>query len=140
LRTQFNEQQGRVSPDGNWIAYTSDESGRHEIYVQRFPEPSGKWQVSTSGGADPRWRADGGELYFISADRKLMAVPVKLGSAFEAGIRSSLFEVHVSGLTDVRTHYAVSADGQRFLVNTTTEDSTPSPIVVVVNWSKALGR
>ena len=140
LRTQFNEQQGRVSPDGNWIAYTSDESGRHEIYVQRFPEPSGKWQVSTSGGADPRWRADGGELYFISADRKLMAVPVKLGSAFEAGVPGSLFEVRVSGLTDVRTHYAVSADGQRFLVNTTTEDRTPSPIVVVVNWSKALGR
>jgi hypothetical protein len=69
-----------------------------------------------------------------------MVVPVKLDPAFEAGIPAPLFDVSVSGLTDVRTHYAVSADGQRFLVNTPTEDRTASPIAVVVNWSKALGR
>jgi len=140
FRTEFNEGQGRVSPDGQWIAYTSDESGKPEVYAQSFPAPSGKWQVSTAGGADPRWRADGKELYFISRDRKLMAVSVKLHPAFEAGIPAPLFEARVSGLTDVRSHYAVSADGRRFLINNPTEDRTPSPIAVVVNWSKALGR
>jgi serine/threonine protein kinase len=140
FHTEFNEAQGRVSPNGQWIAYTSDESGKPEVYVRSFPTASGKWPVSTAGGADPRWRADGKELYFISADRKLMAVSVEQRPGFEAGIPVPLFDVRVSGLTDVRSHYAASADGQRFLINTSIEDRTASPTAVVVNWSRLLGR
>jgi hypothetical protein len=106
-----------VSPDGRWIAYTSDETGNPEVYVQSFPTPGGKWQISTSGGADPRWRRDGRELFFISSDRKLMAVEVKSDSVFQAGLPRELFATGVSGLVDVRTHYAVTTDGRRFLVN-----------------------
>ena len=138
LRSEFNEQQGRVSPNGQWIAYTSDETGRPEVYVQSFPTPGGKWQISTSGGADPRWRRDGKELFFISSDRKLMAVDIQAGSTFQAGLPRSLFDVRVSGLTDVRTHYAVAADGGRFLVNRIDESDVAAPITVVLNWTARL--
>jgi Tol biopolymer transport system component len=138
LRSEFNEQQGRVSPDGQWIAYTSDETGRPEVYVQSFPTPGGKWPISTSGGADPRWRRDGKELFFISSDRKLMAVDIQAESTFQAGLPRPLFDVRVSGLTDVRTHYAVAADGRRFLVNTIDETDVAAPITVVLNWTARL--
>jgi dipeptidyl aminopeptidase/acylaminoacyl peptidase len=140
LQTEFNEQQGRVSPDGRWIAYTSDETGRLEVYVQSFPAPGGKWQISTSGGADPRWRRDGPELFFISSDGKLMAVDVKVDSVFHAGLPHQLFDARVSGLVDVRTHYAVTADGRRFLVNRLSEGEGASPITVVLNWTEALRK
>jgi eukaryotic-like serine/threonine-protein kinase len=74
-----------------WIAYTSDESGAPEVYVQTFPASSGKWRISTGGGCQPRWRRDGRELFYIAADRNLMAVDVKLGSTFEAGVPKPLF-------------------------------------------------
>jgi len=138
LRSEFNEQQGRVSPDTRWIAYTSDETGRPEVYVQSFPTPGGKWQISTSGGADPRWRRDGRELFFISSDRKLMAVDIQAGSIFQVGLPRPLFDVRVSGLIDVRTHYAVAADGRRFLVNTIDETDVAAPITVVLNWRAGL--
>jgi Tol biopolymer transport system component len=138
LRSEFNEQQGRLSPDNQWIAYSSDETGRPEVYVQSFPTPGEKWQISTSGGADPRWRRDGKELFFISSDRKLMAVDIQAGSTFQAGLPRSLFDVRVSGLIDVRTHYAVAADGRRFLVNTIDETDVAAPITVVLNWTARL--
>ena len=140
LQTEFNEQQGRVSPDGRWIAYTSDETGNPEVYVQSFPTPGGKWQISTSGGADPRWRRDGRELFFISSDRKLMAVDVKRDSVFHAGLPRELFATRVSGLVDVRTHYAVTADGRRFLVNQLSEGDEASPITVILNWTAAVRK
>ena len=119
---------------------SSDESGSPEVYVQSFPKPSGKWQISTAGGGDPRWRRDGRELYFISADRKLMAVDVKADATFQAGAPEALFDVRVSGLVDVRGHYAVTADGRRFLVNRLAEAGGSSPMTVVLNWTAALRK
>jgi len=138
LQTVFNEQQARFSPDGKWIAYTSDESGAPEVYVQTFPASGGKWRVSTNGGAEPQWRRDGKELFYIASDRKLMAVDVKLGASFEADAPKTLFETRVLVLTSFRNHYAVTADGQRFLVVTTLEETNITPISVIVNWTNDL--
>ena len=140
LQSEFREQQGRLSPDGRWMAYTSDESGRDEVYVQSFPTPGSKYRISTNGGADPRFRADGKELFFLAADRKLLVVEVKAASTFDASVARELFQTRVSGLTDTRTHYSVTADGQRFLVMSTAEDMISSPITVVVNWTAELKR
>ena len=97
LQTEFNDGWAKLSPDGRWIAYVSDESGREQVYVQSFPEHGGKWQISNGGGEQPLWRRDGRELFYLSGDRKLMAVEVK-GDAnkFEAGFLS-----HYSVLTSV---------------------------------------
>jgi eukaryotic-like serine/threonine-protein kinase len=137
LQSQFNEEQAQLSRDGRWIAYASDESGRPQVYVQDFPALTQKWLISANGGADPQWRADGGELFFLAPDHKLMAVPIKRDTTFEPGIPLPLFQTRVTGLTDVRTHYQVSADGQRFLVNTVDAADRGAPIQVVVNWQAA---
>ena len=93
LKTEFNESQGQFSPDGRFIAYRSDASGRDEIYVQPFPTASsGKWTVSTGGGIAPRWSGDGKELFYISADSKMMAVEVSTNPVFKAGIPKALFQ------------------------------------------------
>jgi hypothetical protein len=118
------------------VAYQTNESGRWEIVVQPFPDRSGKWQVSTSGGNQPRWRADGKELYFIAPDGRLMAVPVTaLGSTFEAGSPVALFPTRIVGggvSTYPKPQYAVSRDG-RFLINQA-DESTTTPITLILNW------
>jgi eukaryotic-like serine/threonine-protein kinase len=135
--TPFEEKEAQFSPDGRWVAYETNESGRFQIVVQSFPDVSGKWQVSTAGGTQPRWRADGKELYFIAPDSKLMAVPVNGSSAaFEAGTPVALFQTRISGggaLPPNRPQYAVSRDG-RFLINQDIEDSATSPITLILNW------
>ena len=94
LQTEFNEQYAKLSPNGQWLAYTSDESKRNEVYVQTFPTPGGKWQISTNGGSRSVWSRDGKELYFLSADGKMMAVERKgSGAKFEAGLPKPLFDV-----------------------------------------------
>jgi hypothetical protein len=110
------------------------------VYVQTFPASGGKSRVSTGGGCQPRWRGDGRELFYIAADRKLMAVGVKPGAAFEAGVPQALFGTRVLTLTEFRNHYAVSADGQRFLINSVIEETDATPINVVVNWAGDLKR
>jgi eukaryotic-like serine/threonine-protein kinase len=141
LQTEFDEVQGQFSPDGKWIAYTSNESGARQVYVRSFPTSSDKLQVSTAGGAQPQWRRDGRELFYVSPDRKLMAVEVKGdGSTFEAGVPKSLFEPRIPGPGAFRNSYAVTADGQRFLVITVLEEMTPQPITVVMNWTADLKR
>jgi hypothetical protein len=140
LQTEFNESQAQFSPDGKWIAYTSDESGAPEVYVQTFPVPGGKRRISTSGGSQPRWRQDGKELFYIAGDRKLMAVDVKLGAMLEAGVPKTLFAARILTLTAYRNHYAVTADGQRFLINSMIEEIGTGPISVVVNWTADLKR
>jgi serine/threonine protein kinase len=141
LQSMFNEDHARFSPDGHFIAYASDESGRFEVYVQTFPASGGKWLVSANGGAQPRWRRDGKELFFIAPDRKLMAVDVKLeGSTFEAGVPKVLFQTRVAGYPNPRNVYEVSADGQRFLIITPLEEATSTPITVVVNWTAELKK
>ncbi|MGH9175942.1 MAG: LpqB family beta-propeller domain-containing protein, partial [Vicinamibacterales bacterium] len=140
LRTEFNEEQAQISPDGRWFAYTSEQSGRSEIYVQSFPEPRQQWQISTMGGGDPRWRADGKELFYIAEDRQLMAVAVNAGATFDHGAAVPLFDTGMrphwgSG----RNHYDVSRDG-RFLLMTPVVDDRSSPFTVVLNWAAKLQK
>jgi Tol biopolymer transport system component/predicted Ser/Thr protein kinase len=140
LDTGFSTQESQFSPDGRWVAYYSNESGRMEVYVQGFSlDPSqsrGKWQVSTAGGELPRWRRDGKELYYHFGTQ-YFAVDVKTdGPSFVAGIPKPLFEAHAVGTTGISgSPYVVSSDGKRFLVLAATDEKPPSsPIDVVVNW------
>ncbi len=136
LQGQFNQYQGRLSPDGEWMAYMSDESGRPEVYVQTFPDHGGKWQISTGGGLDPHWRGDGRELFYLSNDQRMMAVSIRTTPAFEADVPKPLFPVQVlvPGL-GLRTHYAVTADGQRFLLAAPLGSETLAGTQVVLNWT-----
>ena len=133
IASPAEEMHGNFSPDGHLVAYTSNESGKFEVYVETFPRSDRKWSVSTNGGYEPRWRADGGEIYYLSEDRKLMAVSVGAGPSF--GVPKPLFQTRVSaGVTANRMHYVPSRDGKRFLVNTQTSEAPPNPITVVLNW------
>ncbi|MBK5291990.1 MAG: protein kinase [Acidobacteriia bacterium] len=135
LQTEFDEQQGQFSPDGRWMAYISDESKIFQVYVRSFPPSGGKWQVSVAGGTQPRWRRDGKELYFIAPDNKVMAAPVKLGTTtFEPGTPKELFTSRIDPGGFTVHNYAVTGDGQRFLINSTVADTKQDPITVVVNW------
>jgi len=127
-------QDSRFSPDGRWIAYDIDDSGRYEVYVQAFPGPGGKWQVSAAGGSIPRWRGDGKELFYLSLDNKIMAVPVETTPTFRAGAPVPLFAVHPGG----GAVYDVSADGKRFLVNSLPADQGSPPLSLLVNWTAML--
>jgi eukaryotic-like serine/threonine-protein kinase len=138
VQTNFDERDGQFSPDGKWIAYESDESGRFEIYVQPFPGPGLKWPISTNGGAQVRWRHDGKELFYIALDDRLMAVPTHLDSdrqTVRARVPVGLFTTLVGGAVSVnRQQYMVSPDGGRFLLNTVVEGPI-SPIIVILNWA-----
>jgi len=141
LQTQFNEMEAQFSPDGRWMAYSADESGRFEVYVQPIPPSGGKWQISTAGGYQPRWRRDGKELFYLAADRKLMSVAVKAGTSFEAGVPQALFETRsLPFLTTLPRTWDVTADGQRFLINTTLADQAQTPLTVVVNWQQGVKK
>ena len=137
LNTQFNESEGSFSPDGRWVAYVSDESGRDEVYVQAFPLSGAKFQISTGGGSEPNWRKDGTELFYLAGDRNLMAVPIKSGATLEAGVPKSLFPI---AATAWNHSFAVANDGQRFLVSTNAGGEKAAPITVVLNWQAALKK
>ena len=143
LQTEFNERQGQFSPDTHWVAYVSDESGRPEIWVQRFPVSSSegsKMRISVDGGDQPRWRRDGKELFYVSLDGKLMATDVSIGSAFKPGITKALFAapIHIGDETMDSFRWDVAAHGDRFLINTAATAS--EPLTVVLNWTSALKR
>jgi len=140
LATPFAESQAQFSPDGRWLAYVSDESGRNEVYVSSFPEHQGKWQLSNAGGSAPRWRRDGRELFYVSADRRLAAVEVRAGAVFEAGAPRPLFSTQIRGLPGYSfgSLYDVSVDGQRFLVNTAMAPLRPEPVTLVLDWTAEL--
>ena len=132
-----------MSPDGRWLAYTSDESGSWEVYVQSFPTPGHRRTISLNGGAQPRWRRDGKELFYLSTDRRLMAVKVHPGvdarGVIDVGMPEALFQTRIRGtLASPWEEYTVSADGQRFLI-CETERLEPS-MTVVVNWAGALSK
>jgi eukaryotic-like serine/threonine-protein kinase len=132
----------RFSPDGKWVAYSSNESGKWEIYVTTFPDAHGKWQVSTAGGTQPRWRGDGKELFYLSPDDKLIAVPVKTGANFDTGSPIALFQAsprETVAATSEQFFYDVSQDGQKFLINTQLK-SAIRPMSVVLNWPSKLNR
>ncbi len=131
-------QGAQVSWDGKWIAYASDESGRQEIYVQHFPPAGGKWQISTDGGIEPMWNANGKELLYLHVN-SLMAVDVKAGvDRFEPGAPHLLFEAPIGNL--MRNAYAVTPDGKRFLINTHVDATDRLPMTVVLNWPAAAKR
>jgi serine/threonine protein kinase len=146
LRSQFNECFGQLSPDTHWMAYTSDESGQREVYVRPFPGGELKRQISLAGGEQPRWRGDGKELFFLSADKKMMAVAVKAVSGarplFEPASPQPLFDAHLVTTADVPLfEYDVTADGKRFLIATTAGSlASATPLTVVVNWDAGLKK
>jgi Tol biopolymer transport system component len=138
VETSADEQDAQFSPDGRWIAYQSNETGRHEIYVQPFPRGR-KERISTNGGAQVRWRRDGRELFYIALDGRLMAVPIRIapdGKTLDSGAPVPLFATSVGGAVQGRDRqqYVVSADGQRFLMSILPEDPSPSPITVILNF------
>jgi eukaryotic-like serine/threonine-protein kinase len=138
LKTRFNEASGQFSPDGRWIAYSSNETGRTEVYVAPFQRPGRTVPISTGGGGSPRWRQDGRELFYLAGDDSMIAVAVRGGeSTFEVGETRRLFQARISSGA---LPYAASRDGQRFLVNKPVEEGTPAPITLVVNWPEALKK
>jgi serine/threonine protein kinase len=132
LDGQFS--QPAFSPDGRWMAYVSTESARAEVFVQPVPAGHGKWQVSTKGGTQPIWSQDGKELFYWSGDGKIVAVPVKIGAQFEAGVPKDLFSVSTIGLgvLSIRRYYSVTPDGQRFLVVQGVPERTQT--ILLQNW------
>lgn len=146
LKTKFAEAAGQFSPDGRWVAYQSNETGRYEIYVRPFVDPAaagskvagtgGQWQVSTAGGLFGRWRLDGKELYYNGPDGQMMAAPITVtGTTLEPGTPVALFQTRIfGGGTDngVGRQYDVTRDG-RFLINTVLEDAA-APITLLQNW------
>jgi eukaryotic-like serine/threonine-protein kinase len=139
LRASGAGAQASFSPDGRFLAYTSNESGRMEVYVQTLPLSNRKWTVSTNGGSEPRWRADGREIYYLSEDRKLMAAAMGPGPSFDTPKPLFLTRA-VTASTGFRMHYVPSRDGRRFLVNTQSGDAAPTPITVELNWTAGLKR
>jgi eukaryotic-like serine/threonine-protein kinase len=141
LRTPFNESSPQFSPDGRWLAYLSDESGRYEVYVQPYPGPGGKWQISTDGGTEPVWNRNGRELFYRSGD-KMMAVDIATQPSFVAGKPRMLFQGQYTPNPGRLPQYDVSPDGQRFLMLKPTEQAgaAPTQINVVLNWFEELKR
>ncbi|HEU5162014.1 MAG TPA: protein kinase, partial [Thermoanaerobaculia bacterium] len=136
LRSEFGESAARLSPDGRWLAYQSTESGKPEVMVQTFPTPTGKWQVSTAGGSQPNWRADGKELYFKSGDDKIMVVEIIAGAdSFEASVPEPLFAYRQK---EGGWSYDPSPDGQSFVLNQPLSDASGEPVTVVLNWTAGL--
>ncbi len=131
---------GQFSPDGKWVAFESNESGQFEVFIQPFPGPGEKLQVSTGGGRQVRWRSDSGELFYVAFDDQLMAVPIRFpssGLTAEADSPVPLFTTHFGGdlILGIGIHqYVVAQDGQRFLMNTVVGDPNP-PLTVILNWN-----
>jgi serine/threonine protein kinase len=140
LGTDSNEFQAQFSADGRWLAYNSNETGREEIYVVPFPPSSHSVQISTSGGSQPRWRRDGREIYYIAPDGKMMAAAVQFtGQSLQAATPKALFQTRIEGITRSPHKYDVTADGQKFLINSMPEQA-PQPITLYVNWPAALKK
>jgi serine/threonine protein kinase/Tol biopolymer transport system component len=134
--SSFTETHAQFSPDGRWVSYSSDESGRGEVYVRSFGTAGGQWQISTNGGDQALWNPKGKEVFYIGFDRYLNSVPYESGASFVPGRPEPLFASHVpiTGLADERNNYIVTPDGQRFLMVNLVDESLNSPIVMVVNW------
>jgi Tol biopolymer transport system component len=147
LRTEFNNNEGQFSPDGRWVAYVSDESGRTEIYVRTFSPDSmtaasdraGKWLISTGGGNGPRWRGDGKELYYLASDGKLMAVEIATNPVFRAGVPKALFQAPQS-VSTIQHWWDLTSDGKRFLFPARAGQVAQAPFTVVLNWQAELKK
>ena len=137
---EFDELGGQLSRDMRWVAYESNETGRFEIVVQQFPNSTGKWQISSGGGMMPRWRADGKELFYVASDGTLMGVPITVapdGKTLRPGAPVPLVPNRIvfDAYRGVRnSRYAVTPDGQRFLMIVPAEEAV-APVVVILNWA-----
>ena len=139
VRGNFLSASAVFSPNGRYVAYMSGETGNFDVYVQTFPQQTGKWQISTAGGLQPMWSRNGKELFYLALDGKLMAVDVNTSAAtFQAGIPKPLFQTQLATTYQGRNMYVVSPDGQRFLVLAPAADEKSEPITVVVNWQALL--
>jgi hypothetical protein len=137
LQTPANEGQARISPNGRWMAYTSDESGRQEIYVQSFPVPGNKRRISSNGGSWPRWRGDGAELIYVAPAGLITSVAVNSGDRFTAGAPTPLFRSNaLGGAVGIVEPFEVSLDGQRFLM--LVSPPAPTSISLILNWPAIL--
>ena len=136
VETVFDERDGQFSPDGKWVAYQSNESGHYEIYVQPFPGPGDRVQVSAGGGQQVRWGPRGAELFYLSTNQQLTAVPVTFAAAgaLTLGEPVTLSRIEFENNFLARQQYVVSADGQRILVNAATDAIEPPAITVILNW------
>jgi serine/threonine-protein kinase len=139
VKTGFNEGMAQFAPDGKWIAYQSDKTGRDEVYVRPFPGPGTDVRISTDGGGQPRWNPRGGELFYVAADDRLMAVPVRLSpdhATVEPGTPVGLFVTTVGSTATLkyRQQYAVSPDGQSFVMQSVVGGASASPITFILNW------
>jgi len=140
LGTDSNELQAQFSADGRWLAYNSNETDREEIYVAPFPGSSHGVQISTSGGSQPRWRRDGREIYYIAPDSKMMAAAIQFdGRSLRAATPKVLFQTRIDSIERSPHEYDVTADGQKFLINSMPEQA-PQPITLYVNWPAALKK
>jgi len=137
LEAAFNQSGARLSPDGHWLAYESDESGRSEICVRSFPGAGERRQISQGGGQQARWRKDGKELFYVSPDRKIVSVEIRPGTTLEAGTPRPLFQTRIRPQIEVRNHYDVTSDGQRFIVNSYRPEDAALPITVMSSWMPA---
>jgi hypothetical protein len=137
----FTAREGQFSPDVKWVAYQSDDSGRFEIQVQRFPDGKDKTRVSVKGGTQVRWRGDGRELFYVGLDGRLMAVPIQLSESGQptVGEAAPLFMTHIGGAVPgvSRQQYVVSKDGQRFLMDNVLDDASSPGITLLLNWKPA---
>jgi Tol biopolymer transport system component len=139
VQSPFQENEAQFSFDGKWLAYSSNESGRFQVYVLSFPALDQKRQISTNGGSQPQWRRDGKELYYLAPDGKLMAVNMTAGAEIDSGTPRELFDTELT-LSPLQDQYRVTPDGQRFLVLKPISEATPTPITVVVNWTARLKK
>jgi serine/threonine protein kinase/Tol biopolymer transport system component len=131
--TNFVDITPAFSPDGKWLAYANNETGRYEVYIQPFPSGGGRWQVSTAGGATPNWRKDGKELFFFSPDQQVMAVDVNQnGAGLQLGAPHALFKA--TTVSGPNGPYTVSADGKKFVMNTVLPQSITEPLTLITNW------
>jgi len=136
MRTPNQDLNGQFAPNGEWLAYQSNESGRYEVSLRKFGSSGPTIQISSDGGTQPRWRRDGRELFYLALDRQLMAVPVTFSpdaQDVKVGTPSRLFQTRIGGPNTLQGEYLVSADGQRFLLDAPIRDVTP-PITVILNW------
>jgi len=142
MQPKWTLRNAQFSPDGRWMVYASNETGRMEIYVSPFPSGNGKWQVSNAGGEEPKWRQDGKELFYVSSDGKMMAAEVKMGASFEASTPVELFQTHRRQPVSAQDvfSYDVSGDGQRFLIITKMDEVNPAPLSVTLNWASEMDK
>ena len=142
LQTEFNEHLGRLSPDGRWLAYVSDESGTNDVYVATFPTRALKTRISLNGGNEPRWDGQGRELFYLAPDGRLMAAAVNLGTRVQIGSMTTLFKIHTGPIRNsgFDVNYTVTGDGQRFLISTATESAGSASTTIVLNWAAAFDR